>query len=1173
MCARKPRPNQATRRAHVNPTKHLIGNDPPIPKSGERITWSNLHGSADALAIAELAQTYPGLILVVAADSASADRCHQAIDFFRPSDDPSSWPNLQFPDWETLPYDAFSPHQDIISERLTTLSTLAAVQRGVLTVPIATLLQKIAPPSYLAGAYFDLRTGAQFDAQKRRLDLESAGYQATDTVTELGQFAIRGSLMDIFPMGAEFPVRIDLLDDEIDTLRTFDPDSQRTLEQIAELRMLPAKEFPFDDGAIARFRDRWHNEFNVDVRRCSIYQDVSSYIAPNGIEYYLPFFFEQLGTLFDYLPDNVLFVTAPGAVGAAQHYLDEVGGRYESLRHDIERPILPPQQLYLTVDDVRQQFNSARQINITLKASKHDHAFSGREIPDVRANARLASPTTRLIKFLNSVDLAVLFTAQSAGRREIFDELLRKAGVITDIVPEFGDYFGRVKHCITVAPLDEGMWLDTSIIVTETDVLGTRQPDPTRNTHNKLIDPEQIVRNLTELNLGAPVVHIEHGVGRYLGLQTLNIDDADNEFLTLAYADGAKLYVPVTSLNLISRYAGADEDHAPLHRLGSDQWERAKKRAAEKIIDVAAELLDIYARRELKKSASLVANEDDYAKFTSEFPFEITLDQQTAIDDTLKDLQSTRAMDRLVCGDVGFGKTEVAMRAAFVAVQAGKQVAVLVPTTLLAQQHFDTLRDRFATWPVRIEAVSRLRTQSEVDEISAGCRSGAVDILIGTHKLLGADFAFKNLGLVIIDEEHRFGVRQKERLRSIRAEVDVLTLTATPIPRTLNMSLSGIRDLSIIATAPAKRLSIKTFVQEKRLQLVREAISRELMRGGQVFYLHNEVRTIENTANEITQLVPEARVGVGHGQMAKRQLEQVMSDFYDRRLNVLVCTTIIENGIDIPNANTIIMDRADKFGLAQLHQLRGRVGRSHRQAYAYLMTPHPKAMTQDAIKRLEAIEAAGELGVGFTLATNDMEIRGVGELLGDDQSGQIESVGFSLYMQLLNRAVAAFQDGKVPNMDSPLEPVSQGVNLHAAALIPEDYLPDVHARLILYKRIANAATQDQLDELQIEIIDRFGLLPDPFKRLFAVTGLKIASEALGVIKIDLGEERGKLEFSNTTHVDPIEIVNLVQQESNTYRLEGASVLRIQRNLATFEDRRAFAFDLLDRLRPEATAAV
>ena len=1149
--------------------KHVIHPRPHGPETaGERVFWRGLHGNADALAVAELAASKEHLVLVVTRDSASAQRWRGAINFFAPPDAPK----LHFPDWETLPYDAFSPHQDIISERLATLAGLPACEHGILTVPVTTLMQRIAPASYLGGAAFNFKRGARIDVAAQRLQLDAAGYLHTDTVREHGQYAVRGSVLDIFPMGSDLPVRVDLLDDEIDTLRTFDPDTQRTVEQIDALHLLPAKEFPFDDEAIARFRDRWHNTFNVDVRRCSVYQDVSSYIAPNGIEYYLPFFFEQLGTLFDYLPQNLLIVMEEGVTDAAQHHLDEVKSRYEALRHDIERPILPPADLFIAVDELFGLLR--RHSRIALSSEDHPHAltFTAQPLPDLAFNSRASRPEQNLLDFLQQADRPVLFVAESAGRREVFDELLGRAGVRCQVIDNFGQYHDSEEHCISIADLDQGLWLDDCIVISEADVLGTRQVDPRTESGNRIIDPDQIVRNLTELSVGAPVVHIEHGVGRYMGLQTLAIDGEDQEFLTLAYADNDKLYVPVTSLHLISRYAGSDEEHAPMHRLGSDQWERAKRKAAEKAIDVAAELLDIYARRELRTSYRFTLVEDDYARFAGEFPFQVTPDQQQAISATIADMTTERAMDRLICGDVGFGKTEVAMRAAFVAVAGGKQVAVLVPTTLLAQQHFDTFRDRFAAWPVTIDCVSRLRSDQELAEIASRTRAGKVDILIGTHKLLNDAFAFKDLGLTIIDEEHRFGVRQKERLKSMRAEVDVLTLTATPIPRTLNMSLSGIRDLSIIATPPAKRLSINTFVQQRNKHQVREAISRELLRGGQVFFLHNEVRTIDKAAAEISELVPEARVGIGHGQMPKRQLEQVMSDFYHRRLNVLVCTTIIETGLDIPNANTIIIERADKFGLAQLHQLRGRVGRSHRQAYAYLLTPEPKAMTADAKKRLDAIEAAGDLGVGFTLATHDMEIRGAGELLGDDQSGQIESVGFSLYMDLLNRAIDAIRAGKVPNADSPLEPVSQEVNLHAATLIPEDYLPDVHARLILYKRISNARNQQQLDDLQVEAIDRFGLLPDPLKRLFAVTGLKLASQQLGIVKLDLGSERGKLEFSNETNVDPIKIVNLVQRESHIYSLEGASILRIRQSLDTFQERLSFGYELLEKLTPQVDAA-
>ncbi len=1152
-----------------NPATYpLLPNPPPLPgQTGQSITWTGLPGCADALAVSELSQQYHGLILVITNNSAAAQRWQGALEFF--GGDQLSC--LHFPDWETLPYDAFSPHQDIISERLATLTALPDLHRGVLTVPVTTLLQKISPRPFLAGSTFAFAEGQVLDLHQQRQTLEANGYLHTDTVTERGQYAVRGAVMDIFPMGAELPVRIDLFDEEIETLRTFDPGTQRTVEKIPALNLLPAKEFPFDEAAVARFRDRWHNTFNVDVRRCSVYQDISAFIAPNGIEYYLPFFFDRLGTLFDYLPEDVLIVMQDQVFEAAEHHLDEVGKRYESLRHDIERPILPSSELYLALDELHHHLNGYRKINLAPSAAKHTVDFGSRALPDLLADARQKSPVKRLQGFVTNSHCPVLFVAESPGRREVFDEMLRKADIHTQGVDGFHNFLSEPRLAITVAPLDEGTVTPHYVIVTETDVLGTRQSDPRRDS-GRIIDPEQVVRNLTELSIGAPVVHMQHGVGRYQGLQSLTIDGESYEFLTLVYADDDKLYVPVTALHMISRYAGSDEEHAPLHRLGSDQWDKAKRRAAEKVVDVAAELLDIYARRELKTSHAFVLQPSELEKFAAEFPFEITPDQHTAIEDTLADMTSKRAMDRLVCGDVGFGKTEVAMRAAFVAVQGGKQVAILVPTTLLAQQHFDTFRDRFANWPISIDSISRLRSQAELNSVADRLRSGKLDIVVGTHKLLSDHLAFKDLGLIVIDEEHRFGVRQKERLKSLRAEVDVLTLTATPIPRTLNMALGGIRDLSIIATPPARRLSINTFVQEKRKSQVREAISRELLRGGQVFYLHNEVRSIQNTADEIAELVADARIGVGHGQMPKHDLERVMSDFYHRRLNVLVCTTIIENGIDIPNANTILIDRADKFGLAQLHQLRGRVGRSHRQAYAYLLTPHPKAMTADAKKRLDAIEAAGELGVGFTLATHDMEIRGAGELLGDDQSGQIEAIGFSLYMDLLNRAVQALQNGESPNPEIPLEPVSQEVNLHTPTLIPEDYLPDVHTRLILYKRIANAASARELDELQVEIIDRFGLLPQPMKHLFAVTQLKLASQALGILKVDIGDQGGKLEFSSTTVVDPIKIVHLVQNEPNTYTLDGASVLRTRKTLEHFDQRLQFAHQLIEALSPEQTKA-
>ncbi|MEZ5560366.1 MAG: transcription-repair coupling factor [Pseudomonadales bacterium] len=1158
---------------------------PPPPGPGQRSQWCELHGAATTLATAAAARAHGGLTLVVTDSTGATQRWQSELEFYG-----SDLEVLRLPDWETLAYDAFSPHQDIVSERLATLQTLrrfetvagagslSEARPRVLVVSVQTLLQKLCPPSYIDGHSATLRVGQRFDIASERGRLESAGYTAVETVTSHGEFAVRGSLMDVFPMGSEQPIRVDLFDDEIESLRTFDPDSQRTLERIETLRLLPAKEFPMDTAAIARFRDCWHNTFNVDVRRCSVYQDVSHGIPHPGVEYYLPFFFEALASLFEFLPANTLVVEEPGIDAAATHFLDEVAQRHDSLGHDLERPILEPQALYLDGQALKTGLNRYGRIQLN-QAGRHAREFASRPMPVLEANPRTRNPAEALLNFLDHHPRPTLFVADTAGRREVFSEFLARAGIRPRDVDGFAEFLDRFQtsgpapgeppeHAICIAPLSRGLSLAGLNVISESEVFG-HQVQERRTRSARALDPEQIIRNLTELHPGDPVVHIEHGIGRYQGLATLQIDGTDQEFLTLEYAEQAKLYVPVTALHLISRYAGADPDFAPLHRLGSDQWEKAKRRAAEKAYDAAAELLNIYARREASPRFRFTDPGADYQRFAEQFPFELTPDQQRTIDEVVADLCSERATDRLICGDVGFGKTEVAMRAAFLAVQSGKQVAVLVPTTLLAQQHHETFRDRFAPWPVQIEAVSRMRSEGEVREITDRLASGRVDILIGTHKLLNVADRFRDLGLVIIDEEHRFGVRQKEKLRALRAEVDVLTLTATPIPRTLNMAMSGIRDLSIIATPPARRLSIKTFVMERRRGVIQEAISRELMRGGQVFYLHNEVKTIDALAEELAEWVPEARIGVGHGQMPKRQLEQVMNDFYHRQLNLLVCTTIIETGIDIPNANTMIIDRADRFGLAQLHQLRGRVGRSHRQAYAYLLTPHPKAMTADAVKRLDAIQAAGDLGVGFTLATHDLEIRGAGELLGEDQSGQIESVGFALYTDMLDRAVQAIRSGRTPNLDAPLEPVSHEVNLHTGTRIPEAYLPDVHGRLIMYKRIASAATDTELDDLRAEMVDRFGPLPDALRQLFLVTDLKLRMQPLGILRLDLSAAGGKLEFGHDTTVDPLKIVKLVQGQPSTYRLDGATLLRVKRELPQFEDRLQFALDLLENLSAPA----
>ena len=1134
---------------------------PPLPpRPGERIGWGGLFDGAASVAIARAAERHNGLVMVVAANSAAGYRLSRELEFFSSN----TLDVVTLPDWETLPYDAFSPHQDIVSDRLRTLHRLPTLRRGVLVVPIRTLLQRLPPPAFLAAHSLVLSVGGRFDAHGYRRHLEQAGYRCVDTVSERGEFAVRGSLVDVYPMGAPSPYRIDLFDDEVASLRTFDPDTQRTIDQITSVEILPAKEFPLTADAIARFRNRWHEMFDVDVRRCPIYQDVSQGMAPSGIEYYLPMFHEALASVFDYLPADCVVVTPDGLEAAASAFQTDVRARYESLRHDIERPIMPPDTLYLRTDELFRAISPLRQI--VLDGRHHRVEFATRPLPEVAVNHRSHHPGERLAAFVAAADVPVLLCAESAGRREVFGEFLARAGLRPKDVADFAAFRASgVALALTVAPIECSALTSAFALITETQVFGARADVEVRRD-GRPVDADQIIRNLTELHIGAPVVHIDHGVGRYLGLRTLDIDGVVSEFLTIEYAEDAKLYVPVSALHLISRYGGADEAHAPLHRLGSDQWDKAKRRAAEKIHDVAAELLNIYAHREARVGTALTAPDADYQRFVDQFPFDVTPDQRRAIDEVIADLTNPKSMDRLICGDVGFGKTEVAMRAAFIAVQNRKQVAILVPTTLLAQQHYETFRDRFADWPVQIEAISRLRTESELEVVRQRLGSGAIDIVIGTHKLLNTAFAFKELGLVIIDEEHRFGVRQKERLRTLRAEVDVLTLTATPIPRTLNLAMGGIRDLSIIATPPARRLSVKTFVVQRRNHLIKEAITRELARGGQVFYLHNEVRTIEQTAQEIAELVPEARIGVGHGQMPKRRLELVMSDFYHRRSNVLVCTTIIENGIDIPNANTMIMERADKFGLAQLHQLRGRVGRSHRQAYAYLLIPHPKALTEDARKRLEAIEAAGELGVGFALATHDLEIRGAGELLGAEQSGQIESIGFSLYMDMLDRAVRAIRAGKTPDLDAQLTP-HQEVNLRVPALIPDDYLPDVHARLILYKRISNAESRDALDTLKAEIIDRFGPLPIATRTLFRVTELRLAAAALGIARIDFGPTGGRIEFAPDTCVDPFALVRLVQREPNSYRLEDGTRLRVTAKLDDVDARFARAVDLLARLEP------
>lgn len=1151
-------------------TDHYLSPLHPIParRPGERLRWGRLYGSSYGLAIATAAREQDGLLLVVTADTASASRLEYELRFYL--GDAVDLPVLHFPDWETLPYDAFSPHQDIISERLATLYRLPSLRRGVLITPIATLMHHLPPREYLEGYTLVLDVGQRMDLEQMRRRLDASGYRCVSQVMEHGEFAVRGAMFDLFPMGSDLPYRIELFDDEVESIRTFDPETQRTQEKVESVRLLPAREFPLGEAAIKQFRSAWRLAIEGDPQRSPIYRDVSMGLAPPGIEYYLPLFFDHTATLFDYLPPQALVLSTEGIEEAADGFWGECKTRYEQLRHDIERPRLTPERIFLRGDEVlgllaRYPRTQLQRGELEPKAGHLNFACAAP--PSLTLDVRAEHPTAALRRFLSEFPGRVLFAVESAGRREALLDLLGGTGIKPQTVESWQSFLASdITLGLVVAPLEQGLLLrDPPLaVIAEPQLYGEQVMQRRRRKARATRDADAVIRNLAELQPGAPVVHEEHGVGRYLGLQTLDAGGITQEFLALEYAGGDKLYVPVSSLHLISRYSGAAPESAPLHKLGSGQWEKAKRKASAKVRDVAAELLAIYAQRAARQGHAYTLDWAAYQAFAAGFPFETTPDQQAAIDAVIHDMEQPQPMDRLVCGDVGFGKTEVAMRAAFVAVMGGKQVAMLVPTTLLAQQHYENFRDRFADWPVRIETLSRFRTKKEQDQVIAGLQQGKVDIIIGTHKLLQENTKLERLGLVIIDEEHRFGVRQKERFKALRAEVDVLTLTATPIPRTLNMSLAHIRDLSIIATAPARRLAVKTFVTEWQPPLIHEACLREIKRGGQVYFLHNDVATIEKMEQEIAALIPEASVRHAHGQMRERELERVMSDFYHQRFNILVCTTIIETGIDIPSANTIIINRADRFGLAQLYQLRGRVGRSHHRAYAYLIVPPRRQMTDDAVKRLEAIATIEELGTGFTLATHDLEIRGAGELLGEEQSGQIQEIGFNLYNELLERAVTALQAGREPELDRPLDHGAE-VDLHIPALIPDDYLPDVHSRLILYKRIASAESLEELHDLQVEMIDRFGLLPEPAKNLLRVTELKLHATPLGIRKIELGPTGGRITFNPQPNIDGMKIIQLIQTQAKIYKLEGQERLRIVKDLPDAASRFELLEDLLGQL--------
>lgn len=1141
---------------------------PPLPTTPkQRRYWTPPHGSARALLIAEAARTHDGLLVAVTRDTQRAQALETELNIFG-----GGLPVLHFPDWETLPYDVFSPHPEIVSQRIATLYQLPNVKRGVLVVPVATLMQRIAPRAHITGSGLVLARRQKLDLLAEQRRLEASGYRHVPQVAEPGDFAVRGALLDIFPMGTAEPYRIELFDDEVESIRSFDPETQRSQQQVEKIELLPAREFPLTDEAAKEFRGNLRERFPIDVRRCPLYQDMKEGVTPGGIEYYLPLFFRQTATLFDYLADNALFVLGEGAGDAADQFWTQTAERYDQRAHDIERPVLPPAELYLPPEQLREQLNKRLRVEVVDAGHEHAVAAGTQPAPELPLNRKGEEPGTSLRHFLSSYPGRVLITADSAGRREALIETLAAAGLKPQNVDGWTAFLATdaQRFAITIAGLEQGFALTKPAItvLTERELYGerVRSERDRKRRRGTARDPEAIIRDLTELTLGAPIVHVDHGVGRYQGLVSMDVGGMDGEFLVIEYAKGDKLYVPVAQLGLVSRYSGTAPELAPLHSLGGDAWERARKKAAEKVRDVAAELLAIYAQRQARGGESMPIDRQLVEEFGSTFPFEETPDQETAIEAVLADLAAPRAMDRVICGDVGFGKTEVALRAAFATATAGKQVAVLVPTTLLAQQHYRNFADRFADWPVRVDVLSRFKSAKEVNEALKRLADGQIDVIVGTHKLLQPDIKFKNLGLVIVDEEQRFGVRQKEQLKKLRAEVDLLTMTATPIPRTLNMAMAGLRDLSLIATPPAHRSAVRTFISAWDPATIREALQRELSRGGQVYFLHNEVQSIERTVRELEELVPEARIRIAHGQMPERELEGVMADFHRQRFNVLVCTTIIETGIDIPTANTIIINRADRFGLAQLHQLRGRVGRSHHRAYAYLVVPDRKSITADAQKRLEALASLEELGAGFTLATHDLEIRGAGELLGDEQSGQIQEIGFGLYTELLDRAVRALKSGKIPDFDLSTEHETE-VELHLPALIPDDYLPDVHARLTLYKRIASARSEDDLRDLQVEMIDRFGLLPDSAKHLFAVAGLKLMATPLGIRKLDFGANGGRIVFrasyqGNPPDVDPMLIIKLIQQLPRVYKLDGQDKLKITLDLPGATERIRSAQEVL-----------
>ncbi len=1157
--------------------------------SGKRFTLPRPAGSADAVLLAQLAEREKKagkLTAIVTSDAADAQRLMDELVFFAPD-----LRCVMFPDWETLPYDTFSPHQDLISERLATLWRIKqrnhAESADVVLVPATTALYRLAPPSFLAGYTFEFKVKQKLDEAQLKAQLTLAGYSHVSQVVSPGEYAVRGGLIDLFPMGSLVPYRVDLFDDEIDSIRTFDPDSQRSLYPVPEVRLLPGREFPMDETARARFRSRWRELLEGDPTKSRIYKDMGNGVATAGIEYYLPLFFEETATVFDYLgagqADAATVVLHGDLEPAFQRFWQDTRDRYRLVQGDPERPVLPPDALFLSAEQFYTLTNGHAQLALRAGTSDVPDNTLAQALPELTVVRGAEDPLARLQAHIHSSKTRLLILAESDGRRESLLDFVRSSGLTPPVFDSLEDFLtSDEKVGMATAALVSGFhWFEYNIdLVTETELFAAGPTTRRRKKQEQVSDVEALIKDLSELNVGDPVVHSAHGIGRYRGLVNMDMGQKNEdgtpalqEFLHLEYADQATLYVPVSQLQLIGRYTGVSADEAPLHKLGSGQWEKAKRRAAEQVRDSAAELLNIYARRAAREGHPFRYSPQDYETFANDFGFEETADQKAAIHCVIQDMISPRPMDRLVCGDVGFGKTEVALRAAFVAVTGGKQVALLAPTTLLAEQHYQTLKDRFAKWPVKVAEVSRFRSGKEVTAALKGIADGTVDIVVGTHKLLSESTKFHDLGLLIIDEEHRFGVRHKEAMKALRAEVDVLTLTATPIPRTMGMALEGLRDLSVIATAPQRRLAIKTFVRNEGTGVIREAVLRELKRGGQCYFLHNEVETIENRKQKLEEILPEARIAVAHGQMPERELERVMRDFVAQRYNILLCSTIIETGIDVPTANTIVISRADKFGLAQLHQLRGRVGRSHHQAYAYLMVPEIEGLTKQAAQRLDAIQQMEELGSGFYLAMHDLEIRGAGEVLGENQSGNMLEVGFQLYNEMLSEAVRCLKAGKEPDLLSPLS-VTTDINLHAPALLPNDYCGDVHLRLSFYKKLATAKTSDQIDALLEELVDRFGKLPPQAQTLVDVHRLRVLTQPYGVIKVDAAPGVIQITFKPNPPVEPMAIIGLIQKNKHI-KLAGNDKIRIERELPDPKARAQMVRDVLRSLgqpKVEASAA-